>query len=402
MISRRLQPYMSYSPSSSVVALPEGAVQGSIQSFEEALTESARAGWRDLVQNGRQGRPFYQPEWFDAFAQSFAAEQRAELLTVVEDERPVGVLPLMRKGSFFGGIPARALSSLSGIHSCRFDFITGSGHRPEIAEAAWQTLARDDSWDVLEALDVPEDGSFRSIVECAKNGGFRVGSWPTRKSPVLHIPLQAGADPFQNCPSGSRSFRKRLRGKLEKLKKQGSVSFEVETAAYEEGLARFCLLESSGWKGANGSAIVSNVQSAEFYSSLVKFLRDRNQLRFYSLSIDSKPISMHLGVMMAGVYYCPKVAYDERYSYFAPGHLLVQFIIEDLAKNGAHTFEFLGPRAQWKVVWAPGVIEHSNWYIFRPNFRGRCLYSLTMQLAPRLRALRYRVRGDPQAIKPRA
>jgi len=391
---------MSSSPNSSLVTRQQGAVKGSIRSFEEALTDGTVSGWRELVQNSRHGQPFYQPEWFAAFARSFAAGYRAELLTVADSERVVGVLPLMRKRSFFGGIPARTISSLSGIHSCRFDFITGSDERLEVAEVAWQTLAHDESWDVLEVLDVPEDGRFGAIVACAKEAGFFVGSWPTRKSPVLRIPHKSGADPFQNCPAGFKTFRKRLRGKLEKLKKQGAVSFQVETAAHEEGLARFCLLESSGWKGANRSAIVSNKRSAEFYSSVVEFLRGQNRLRLYSLCVDSKPISMQLGLLMSGTYYSPKVAYNENFSYFAPGHLLVQYIIEDLAKNGAHTFEFLGPRAVWKVVWAPDVIEHSNWYIFRPNWRGRCMYSLTMQLGPRLRALRHRVHGDPQAVGP--
>lgn len=107
---------------------------------------------------------------------------------------------------------------------------------------------------------------------------------------------------------------------------------------------------------------------------------------------------MHLGLMMEGIYYSPKVAYDEDFSSFAPGHLLVQHIIGDLAANGGHTFEFLGPRAPWKQVWAQECVEHRNWYIFRSTIRGRCLHALTMRIAPKVRSLRHRMRGDPQSV----
>ncbi len=365
--------------------------------LHQTLSADLVADWRMLVAKGPQAQPFYQPEWFLAFARSFGAGFDTYTVAVSEGPRLVAILPLMRKGSFFGGLPARVLSSLSGIHSCRFDFITEEEERQDVAAVAWRALARDRSWDVVEVLDVPEHGSFERLVRGAQQEGFLVGSWPTRMSPVLRIP-PAGSDPFQNCPNSFRTFRKRLSKKLDKLRLRGEVSFRVETAAYEDALARFLLLESSGWKGKNRSAIASNAQSTGFYSSVVESLHQRGQLRLYSLCLDGKPIAMHLGLMMEGVYYSPKVAYDEEFAYFAPGHLLVQHIIRDLAGSGGHTFEFLGPRTLWKQVWAHECLEHRNWYIFRSSFRGRCLHALTMRLAPQLRSLRHRMRGDPQSV----
>ncbi|MFN4895436.1 MAG: GNAT family N-acetyltransferase [Pseudomonadota bacterium] len=374
------------------------SLQGTKNRFNQALDEELLDGWRSLVDSGPHAQPFYQPEWFKAFADSFAAGREVQLLTVRNGASLLGVLPLMRTNSFFGRIPARVLTGLSGIHSCRYDLITGGQVHGDLASAAWQVLIEDQSWDVLEAQDVPERGSFIGIVECARRSGYLVGSWPTRKSPILTIPSSArtGGDPFQNCPSRFRTLRKRLSSKLKTLHQRGTVSFSVEDSNLEEGLARFFALESSGWKGANGSAIASDVQTTAFYSSIAKSFKERGQLRIYSMCLDNRPISMQLGLLMDGVYYSPKVAYDEAFASYSPGHLLVQHIISDLAANNVRTFEFLGPRAFWKMVWAPECVEHRNWYIFRPNLRGHVLYSLTMRVAPRLRSLRHRVWGDPQ------
>jgi CelD/BcsL family acetyltransferase involved in cellulose biosynthesis len=128
-------------------------------------------------------------------------------------------------------------------------------------------------------------------------------------------------------------------------------------------------------------------------------LKQRQSLRYYVLNVDGRTIAMHLGILMNGTYYSPKVAYDESYAAFSPGQLLNQFVIKDLTLNGVHTFDFLGPRALWKCVWASEVREHSTCYIFRPSFKGRVLHALTMRGAASMRRLRNRIKGDPQDVR---
>ena len=120
----------------------------------------------------------------------------------------------------------------------------------------------------------------------------------------------------------------------------------------------------------------------------------------YSLTIDSKPIAMHLGLVMNGCYYSPKVAYDENFSRFSPGQILVRHVIADLPQVGVKKYDFLGPRALWKSVWTDSFREHYNCYIFRPSFKGRCLYTLTIKGGSWARSLKYRFSGDPQEVKP--
>jgi CelD/BcsL family acetyltransferase involved in cellulose biosynthesis len=369
-----------------------------ISDFSRAMSGVLSEQWQELNRRVADSKPFDTPEWYQAFSSSFADEREARILTVSRGGSLVGVLPLQRANSFFGRVPARTIRSLSGIHSCRFDLISDeSDDLEEIAQVAWSELERDHSWQVIEALDVPENGNFFKIVKKARAGGFLVGEWPTRFSPVLRLP-DKGTDPFSNCPRGFRAFRKKLQAKLDALSSQGEISFRVDTMPYEDGLAKFMRLESSGWKGANGSAIVSNLKAAKFYSYFVEHLQRKGVLRVYSLNLSDKPIAMQLGLFMNGVYYSPKVAYDESFSKFAPGHLLVRYLIGDLVENNARMFEFLGPRAFWKTIWTKDVVRHSNLYIFRPGLKGRTLHGLTMGLGPRLRSLKHRWFGDPQSI----
>ena len=79
----------------------------------------------------------------------------------------IGALPLVRRKTFFGGLPARTLHSLSNVHSCRFDLSCASVHRENAAHAIWDVLRADDSWDVIEAQHVPVGGAFESLMKLA-------------------------------------------------------------------------------------------------------------------------------------------------------------------------------------------------------------------------------------------
>jgi hypothetical protein len=373
-------------------------LQGHLEPFDPKKFAALSDSWRALTTTGVFAEPFYQPEWFAAFATSFARHQEGLLLSVWSDAKLRGIMPMLRSPTFFGGIPARTYRSLSGIHSCRYDVIHDCTDEQHIIKLIWNTLSRDESWDVIEAEDVPIDGAFTQVMKEAKDAGCLVGVWPTRKTPIVSIPAQ-GSDPLGNCPPGSKGIRSRLKSKLRRLEREGEVRFEVQTSECEESFKRFLMLESAGWKGRSKSAIASSLVTTRFYMSIVQELQKRGMLRMYSLHVGAKTIAMQLGLAMNGVYYSPKVAYDETFAYYSPGQLLNKHVIIDLSNEGFSKYDFLGPRAVWKTVWTDEVREHRNCYIFRPTVRGKLLYALTMHGATSLRRVYRRIYGDPQAVK---
>ncbi len=370
---------------------------GYLEPFDPKKLVAVSDSWKALTASGVFAEPFYQPEWFAAFATSFARHQQALLLSVWGDAKLRGIMPMLRSTAFFGGIPARTYRSLSGVHSCRYDVIHDQADSQHILKLIWGTLYRDESWDVIEAEDVPSDGAFTSLMQEAKDAGCLVGVWPTRKTPVLSIPSR-GSEPLVNCPREWKSMRSRLKSKLRRLEQEGDVRFEVQTSNCDESFKRFLLLESSGWKGRTKSAIASSLVTTRFYTSIVEELQKRGMLRMYSLHVGAKTIAMQLGVAMNGVYYSPKVAYDESFAHYSPGQLLNRHVIINLCNEGFTKYDFLGPRASWKAIWTADVREHHNCYIFRPTLRGRLLYALTMHGATSLRKIYRRIYGDPQAV----
>lgn len=354
--------------------------------------------WQALAATAPNPEPFYQPEWFRAFSKAFFPKINPLVLSVHSEGDLLGVAPLMRTGSFFGRVPARTLRSLSGIHSCRYDVVCNQANRDAVVSEMWRVLQDEPSWDVIEFEDVPAVSVVSKLVELAASDGFLVSTWSKRRTPYMTLGGTAG-NPFADCPAEFNSLRKRLPSKLRRLTHEhGSVDFEVETRAVEDAFSRFLMLESSGWKGRNRSAIVSDKATIRFYESVIADRKAGDGVRIYSLRVRGRVIAMHLGLATTQSYYTPKVAYDESFATYSPGQLLNQYAIKDLTDNGFSTFDFLGPRVLWKCVWSLRVREHRNYYIFQPSLRGRVLRELTMTGGGMLRKIRHKFRGDPQEI----
>ena len=107
---------------------------------------------------------------------------------------------------------------------------------------------------------------------------------------------------------------------------------------------------------------------------------------------------MEIAFIIDGVYYSPKVAYDEEFAVYSPGHLLVRWIISSSVKRGILQYDMLGPRARYKCIWASDIREHANCYIIRPSVTGKIYHHFLTRVAPTMRRVKYSIWGDPQAV----
>lgn len=218
--------------------------------------------WEKLALSAPE--PFFQPYWLLAFSAMFPAPKKVTVLTVQDPSGLKGILPLTRETTFFNGIPAHTLRSLSGTHSCRFDLVCDERSRLPATRAIWNALRDDPSWDVIEALNVPADGSFQALQDSAREDGFLTAAWPTLRMPYLELPQQ-NADPFGNSPGRYSSFRRRLETYQRKLARNGKLAFGVHRDFTDRIFYEFLNLEASGWKKHTGGAIAQKPQVRQFY-----------------------------------------------------------------------------------------------------------------------------------------
>ena len=340
--------------------------------------------WRSLAA-AESVQPFVSPDWIMAYLHLFEPGAQIEFWAGHNENGLTAALPLVREHAQMAGVPVRRLRA-PGRPSMpeRFDVLSTD---PRAAEAIWSEMRNSRSWDVIELVDLPEDGPGWKMVQLAREQGFPVGHRVSRQTPYLSIP--AGTTSIdQILGATTAKFRANLRRRMRNLRAIGDVQLRRTTTFDETAMLRFLELEHSSWKGLNGTSILSDAQTTAYYMELARSAAEMNQLTIYALECDGEPIAMHFGVSVRGHYSVPKLACSDQHLAFAPGHLLMHEVLGDLVARGFSEFDFLGDDMPWKMEWTTQLRTHHRAHIFNKTVAGRAASVVRYKLAPLARTLR--------------
>ncbi len=190
----------------------------------------------------------------------------------------------------------------------------------------------------------------------------------------------------------SRNLRKNIKRYLRRAENDGvKIWWEELTAENEMKMAvrRYGDLESAGWKGENGTAIHADNKQGKFYAKILENFAHENNSRVYNLYLDNQLISSRLTIKQNGIMVILKTTYDERYAKYAPGKLLLYFIIKNAFEKGElDLIEFYTRATTDQLQWCTHhrMIYHLN--IYRSGYLKRFI---TMARGLRL-ALRFNKR----------
>lgn len=358
-------------PSSFTVTLHTGDVR---------VVDELAAAWRDLCLKAFDDEPFYRPEWIAAHVRAFTPHAKMFVITVYSGGELCLILPLIRDRQVISGIPVRTLSAPVNAHSCRFDAVRLAGPMGEAAiAAAWNFLKAAKGWDVLDLREVPNDGTLAALVDLAESDHMQTGRIPMRSNPC--VPIPPASEISKRLPQNSR-----LRGKLRQVRRdavaQGELRLRRVTVAQREDLNRFYELEASGWKGEAQSAIKADAKTRQFYDEIANSAEWFGYLSMYFLELNEQLLAAHLGLCYRDVYYSPKLAYDETFKQFAPGHLIISSILEDCAARGVHLYDITGPDDEWKLRWTDSLRPRSRFLVFQNGLAGKLAHTMRFRIRP--------------------
>jgi hypothetical protein len=200
-------------------------------------------------------------------------------------------------------------------------------HAGEIMPAFLAALQRQrDLPDTLLVRDLDADGREYAAVERALSGRPRL-LLKTDQRPVAA--REAGI-------KRSGSTRKKLRQDWNKLAAAGEIAVVNvrDPAAIGEALKSFLDMEVKGWKGAGGTAILSNSADASFARRLIGDLAVLGKASVALLRLDGRPIAAQVLLYEGRTAYTWKTSFDPEYGRYSAGTLLVDRITTDLLDEG--------------------------------------------------------------------
>jgi hypothetical protein len=161
-----------------------------------------------------------------------------------------------------------------------------------------------------------------------------------RKGQMLK--LSEHARPFLAAASErkrSGSTGKKLRQDWNRLSSLGTVDIANDRTGpgAREAFEVFLNLEVRSWKGANGTALLSDEDDAAFTRRLIGDLAEHRNASIALLRVDGKPIAAQVLLYSGSMAYTWKTAFDAEFAKYSPGALLVDKVTDELFDTQAIT-----------------------------------------------------------------
>jgi CelD/BcsL family acetyltransferase involved in cellulose biosynthesis len=313
--------------------------------------------WEGLA-SATRATPFMRPGWMRAWMAAFAPREQLQLLTVRRDGELVGLLPVLsnRRGTT---APANAETGL--VQPLARDSSAARALVSRLMATGWQADLRFvPGGELLDAL----------IAEAGDRGGLHRCEL-LRESPYTRV--EGDFEAYQREVL-SKNRRTSLRRRRRRLEERGRVEMDMHDgrenldALLTEGLR----LELTGWKGEQGTAVLSRPDTERFYRSVARWAADAGILRLYLLRLDGRPLAFTYQLEQHGITHSLKLVIDEEFREQGPGVLLAFQTLESAFSRGdLHLYDWGGENEPYKQEFATGFDRQYRLQLYTPGVAGR-------------------------------
>jgi len=152
---------------------------------------------------------------------------------------------------------------------------------------------------------------------------------------VTPLVLSKSGRPFATRELGVKrtgSTRKKLRQDWNRLSALGAVDVANDRTAEAavQAFEVFLALEKASWKGAQGTALLSDLRDAVFVRRLFKNLVAQRNASVALLRVNGEAIAAQVLMYCEATAYTWKTAFNAEYSKYSPGALLIDKITDEL------------------------------------------------------------------------
>ena len=184
---------------------------------------------------------------------------------------------------------------------------------------------------------------------------------------TARVTLAGGFDAYWNARGKNlRGNLKKQRARLERDGVATRMVVERDPAAMAQAVADYGRLETSGWKGGEGTAVSAGNAQGRYYRAMLEGMAARGAASVYRYYFGEQLVAMDLCVEDGASIVVLKTAYDESVpSNLSPTLLMREEACRSLFEAGRFArLEFYGRVMEWHTRWTEEVrtMYHVNYY----------------------------------------
>jgi hypothetical protein len=214
-------------------------------------------------------------------------------------------------------------------------------------------------WDFLYLPDFPQTSLSLNLIEKVATD---IPFFEAEKGiicPYISVPnskekLLTGMD---------KKFEKKLNKSLTKLEREkGKVELKEysEIGTLEQGMQTLFELHQRRWEAKGNKGNFAEEKSRHITLQTAKYFAEKNWLKLYFLTVDSKPVAVELNLEYEGKMYCHLKGLDPNYYKYRVGSILTLKVLELCISKGITEYDFMQGDEPYKFDWTDKYRQNTN------------------------------------------
>lgn len=340
--------------------------------------------YEQLVSHSPHATLFNEWPWIRAAAShGISVGREIRTLTVRDDNRLVGCLPMTWGRESILGFPVRTLRPLGYPLSDRIGI-----------------PIEDDAQDVLEIfVDTLTDGRLAEadvaiLTELPATADYRgrLAGSAVKRAPYFRIcaraPILDVSNPERLVIGLSKSLRTRLSRARKKIRESGTTQFErliPEPAEIPALLETISAIEKASWKGVAGVGIFSTPDRYAFFQDVATSLAAQRRLEVLLFRLNGQVVSYRFGFRSGHTFFDYNFAHPLDCDALSVGRLLLAEAVGSAASAGISVFDASrGSLEKPNILsdWTEDAIEHDEVWFFAKTVWGDLLRLAVVKAKP--------------------
>ncbi len=342
--------------------------------------------WDELWLQSAVTTPLARAESIAQWHEHFAPEARLAVAVIADGSRFLAALPLV--GSTIAKvIPCGKLPtdpwSISGDLLCTADaYSTGALEQLVVAleRIGWPLLHLESvafeapHWQQLRALAAGRGWSLAEH-EDYRFGCITIDDWTAYEA------------------AWSGNHRRHMRKALKRIEAEGGMRFEItrnNPRVEVAPLLQKCFeIEHRSWKGAAGSSVLGTPGKFAYFCRLAEQMSEWGHWHVSIVEHQDWPIAFSFGLTAKGVYFAPKIGYDDGFSRLTPGQILFYKLLKTFHdERTVQSVDFWGPITEATGKWNTHDYPRGRLIMAPPRLGSRTLFRSLQRGREYVRAMR--------------
>lgn len=358
------------------------------------ILSELRDEWIDLQSRSASDGAAITWQWISTWYKHFHDMGELWLLEAREDDRLVGIAPMMKisvrpkLGSSWTRVE---FIGASHFHE-NLDFIVEPGYEETVIQKFLETLLEHrNNWDMLRLSSLTAPKTLE-ILDTSPYEWY-INSKLEMISPYTKLP----SDTEEWMKSLSRNRRWKLRRQVKMLNEEFPENWSLErvtdSAKIDETLEELVRLHQEKWEALGKQGAFNYGEWADYYRDLVHTIADEGWLHLYRMEINQKAVAILFIYHYRGRAYNQISGIDEAITDIPIGHVMTRHSIEEAIRDDVEEYSFMWGTEPYKYSFgASDRIQYSYDLISTNRVR---LYKQTAIL---LRGIKANVRKTRKSL----